>query len=186
MQMYQKKIGDYYLQKEIGRGAFATVYRAMRESDKQLFAIKQINKNQIGLDKQIDKEIEILKCLQHPNIVSLKDIKQTQNNWYLVFEYCENGELDHYIQQYFKSPHTKPHLPEAIAQKIIYQIAEAFKLIREKKIVHRDLKLQNILVTKDFDIKVADFGLARIFEADEAMQSFCGTYVTMAPEIHKK
>ena len=70
-----------------------------------------------------------------------------------------------------------------MAQKIIYQIAEAFKLMREKKIVHRDLKLANILVSHDFKIKLADFGFARIIEEDQLMHSYLGTLVTMAPEI---
>ncbi len=72
-----------------------------------------------------------------------------------------------------------------MAYEIIYQIAEAFKFMREKKIVHRDLNLANILVSHDFKIKLADFGFVRIIEEDQLMDFFLGNLVTMAPEIKK-
>ena len=114
--------------------------------------------------------------------MSLKDTKQTQNNWYLIFEYCEHGDLDKFIQKFCKKD-KKFYLPEDTAQKIVYQIADAFKLLNEKQIVHRDFKLANILVGKDYNIKLADFGLAKLIENDPIMSTFVGTPVTMAPEI---
>ena len=103
----------------------------------------------------------------------------------MVFEYCENGDLESYITKYFKNDKIC-FIPEEITQKIICQIAEAFKVMREKMIVHRDLKLANILVSYDYTIKLADFGFARIIEEDEFMNSYLGTPVTMAPEIQKR
>lgn len=160
------------------------MFKASRDSDGELFAMKMISKQQMGQDKNsmIEKEIEILKCLKHTNIVNLVDIKQTQNNWYLIFEYCELGDLDKYIQKFFKK-NAKCLVPEPTAQKIVFSIAEAFKLLNEKKIVHRDLKLANILVNKDYHIKLADFGLAKLIDDNPIMCTYVGTPVTMAPEI---
>ena len=76
-----------------------------------------------------------------------------------------------------------PRIPEETAQRIIYCIADAVSLIHSKGIVHRDIKLANILLKKDFKIKLADFGFAKAFNEDVLMETYCGTPITMAPEI---
>lgn len=186
---HQKKIGNYYLLKPIGIGSFAKVYKGLDERTNEVVAIKMINKLQFPLEKSdlIDKEISILKSLNHPNIIRITDIKKTSNNIYLVFEFCQMGDLENYIKKCFFNPITKKAtVPESVAQKIIMQLSEAFKLMHEKNIVHRDLKLANILVTKDFIIKLADFGFAKYVENNLLLQSYCGTPITMAPEILKR
>lgn len=189
MNSHQKKIGSYYLLKPIGIGSFAKVYKGLDERTNEIVAIKMINKLQFPLEKNdlIDKEISILKSLSHPNIIRIQDIKRTQNNIYLIFEFCHLGDLESYIKKCYFNPETKKAtVPENVAQKIIMQLSEAFKLMYEKNIVHRDLKLANILVTKDFIIKLADFGFAKYVENNLLLQSYCGTPITMAPEILKR
>jgi len=186
---HQKKIGNYYLLKPIGVGSFAKVYKGLDEKTNDIVAIKMINKLQFPSEKNdlIDKEIMILKSLNHPNIIRIIDIKKTQNNIYLIFEYCQMGDLESYIKKCYYNPATKKaRVPENVAQKIIIQLSEAFKLMSEKNIVHRDLKLANILVSKDFIIKLADFGFAKFVENNLLLQSYCGTPITMAPEILKR
>ena len=189
MQSHQKKIGNYYLLKPIGVGSFAKVYKGLEEKTSEIVAIKMINKQQFPSEKSdlIEKEVQILKSLSHPNIISILDIKKTQNNIYLIFEYCQMGDLESYIKKcYWDSSKNRAIVPEIVVQRIIGQLSEAFKVMNEKNIVHRDLKLANILVSKDFVIKLADFGFAKFVENNLLLQSYCGTPITMAPEILKR
>lgn len=124
----------------------------------------------------ITKEVSIIKGIEHPNIVHLFETFETTNNYYLVFELCEQGDLEKYLMEY-----CGPRIPEETAQRIIFCIADAVSLIHSKGIAHRDIKLANILLKKDFKIKLADFGFAKSFNEDVLMETYCGTPITMAP-----
>ncbi|CAD8107158.1 unnamed protein product [Paramecium primaurelia] len=178
---YLKKVGPYSLIREIGQGSFARVFRGKLDGRQEDVAIKMISKQNVRNESMsmIEKEIEILRQLDHPNIIKLIDFKRTQNHYYLVFEYCENGDLDAYIRKY--SPNGK--LPEEEVRRIVQQLAQALQQMYKLRIVHRDLKLANILVSKNFQIKLADFGFAKYMEEDQYLTSYCGTPLTMAPEI---
>lgn len=104
----------------------------------------------------IEKEIDILKKIEHPNIVKLLDTKRTKNNYYLVFEFCTKGDLENYVHRYYKSG-----MPERTTQRLMYEMADAVKLLHSQNIVHRDIKLANILLTRDFVAKLSDFGFAK-------------------------
>ena len=178
------------LQKLIGTGSFAKVFKGIDTRSTEPVAIKMISKDNLDAQKlaAIEKEISILRLLQHPNIVQIKDIKKTQKNIYLIMEYCHLGDLDSYIEKYYYDRTLKLyHVPEGVVRKILEQLFNGIRKMRENNIVHRDLKLANILVSKDFTVKIADFGFAR-FQADQQtlLQSYCGTPITMAPEILRK
>jgi serine/threonine-protein kinase ULK/ATG1 len=96
----------------------------------------------------------------------------------LVFEHCQNIDLDKHIKKYYNGV-----MPEDTVRKVFIQIKKAFQVLRINKIVHRDLKLANILVTEDFCIKIADFGFAGLLEDDMLFSSCVGTPLTMAPEV---
>ncbi|EGR34492.1 protein kinase domain protein [Ichthyophthirius multifiliis] len=184
-QIHYKQIGQYQLIKEIGNGQFARVYytRSVDPENTQEYAIKtfQINRLKPENQDQIDKEINILLKLNHPNIIKFYEYKKTQNNVYLIFEYCELGDLENYMKKYHDG-----RFPISFAQKVMNQISKAFKEVRRLKIVHRDLKLANILINKDLIVKLSDFGFAKHFEENILLQSYCGTPITMAPEILKR
>ncbi|KAL4485745.1 hypothetical protein ABPG72_011007 [Tetrahymena utriculariae] len=184
-QTVYKKIGPYSLIKEIGQGSFARVYRGRTETNgvQEDFAIKMISKGYLREDNQelIDKEISILLKLRHKNIIRLVDFKKTNNNWYLIFEFCELGDLEQYMKERFNGK-----FPLSIALTFIQQLKSAFQEIRRHKFVHRDLKLANILLTKDLTVKLGDFGFAKHFDDNSLLQSYCGTPITMAPEILKR
>ncbi|KAL4446388.1 hypothetical protein ABPG74_001129 [Tetrahymena malaccensis] len=184
-QTVYKKIGPYSLIKEIGQGSFARVYRGRTETNgvQEDFAIKMISKGYLREDNQelIDKEISILLKLRHKNIIRLVDFKKTNNNWYLIFEFCELGDLEQYMKEKFNGK-----FPLSIALTFIQQLKSAFQEIRRLKFVHRDLKLANILLTKDLTVKLGDFGFAKHFDDNSLLQSYCGTPITMAPEILKR
>lgn len=117
----------------------------------------------------------MLRKCKHENVVSLVDAKKSHNNLYIFMEYCEDGTLDEHIKN-------SPNLTEDEALALFFQIARGMQVLSVNKVIHRDLKPQNILM-KNGVVKIADFGLARRFMVNDCMQTFVGTPSHMAPEI---
>lgn len=139
-----RKVGPYILSHVIGRGAYAVVYEARKEGQKKRYAVKQISLVSVS-KKQLERihlEINVLTHIKHQNIVCLIDFKQTTRNLYLVFEYCKHTDLEVYAKKYCGGK-----MSEEKTRKIAIQIKKAFEVLRLNKVVHRDLKLANILVT---------------------------------------
>jgi len=175
-----EKIGEYKLLKLVGKGAFGNIFEAKNKSGK-LVAIKELQATTDSKEaKRIQNEILVLKTAKHKNIVELYDVftAPSTGSFYLVMEYCTAGDL----RKYQKS---KGNLNEFEVQEIIFQIADGLKELYSKKIMHRDLKLENILRTTnekgDTIIKIADFGLSRFVSS--YAKTICGTLFYMAPEI---
>ena len=175
-----KKVGDYIFLESIGRGAFAEVYKGMHQHTRDKVAIKMVSRSKMTEQiQQVEKEIRILKRLDHPNIVRMLSWQKTQNHYYLVFEFCKHGDFEHFIQKYYGG-----RVPEYDAQKYIQQIIEGIKVMKSQNIVHRDLKLANILVNKNFELKIADFGLAQHLEENNLLlKTMAGTPLNMDPCI---
>ena len=157
--------GKYVLIKEIGKGSFGTVYLAKYKNN-QLCAIKIISKN---LDKAkldyLNTEIEIMKLVKHINIIRLYEIFNDNSNFYLVMEYCNGMDLKKYLTKNYKDC----KLPEILCRNILKQLAEGMKYYNSKKIIHRDLKLENIMICFDKNqnfpqIKIIDFGISKLKE----------------------
>ncbi|KAL4486491.1 hypothetical protein ABPG72_018445 [Tetrahymena utriculariae] len=175
-----KKVGDYIFIKQIGSGAYSTVHQGSNNQIHQKVAIKMIPNSKLNdtVYQRVISEIKILTSLNHPNIVKIIDFKKTSQNYYLIFEFCSNGDLENYIKKHYEGK-----LNESLCQQVIFQVREAFKKLTHHKIVHRDLKLANILVDEKFTIKIADFGFAKHNQDDDLLKSTLGTPITMAPEI---
>lgn len=145
-----KKIKEYLLLNEIGRGSFGKVYEALSEKTNKLYAIKALaseNFNNARVMDQLKKELKILFSLNHQNIIKIIGVEKTINNVYLILEYCNGGTLLDYIT-YYRKTYNKS-LPEEIIQKIMKQIIEGLKYMHSNSIIHRDLKLENILINFD-------------------------------------
>ena len=175
-----KKVGPYELRNVIGRGTFGTVYYGKHTASGNEIAIKVIPKESLKPELQIrlEQEIQCQRSVSSDNIVKLLDVQKTENNFYLILEYCKGGDLSTYIKKNGK-------VSEQVAQIWLRQIAEAFRVLSEKNIIHRDLKLQNILMTETSTsavLKLADFGLSRFLE-DDLAKTWVGTPLYMAPEI---
>ena len=175
-----KVVETYYkIQKIIGKGAFGVVYKAFELCSGRIVAIKQIPidaKNK----KHVIKEIELLKNLEHPNIVKYYNFLREENHIYIIMEYLEGSTLRQYIKQ------NSENITEDIARQIIKQLLTALSYLHYScDICHRDIKPENIMFTeknKITDIKLLDFGLSTdSFESKLKMQN-CGTLTYMAPE----
>ncbi|KAL4455499.1 hypothetical protein ABPG74_012651 [Tetrahymena malaccensis] len=163
---------------EIGRGAFAVVYPGRDNHTNKKIAIKKIDaiKHQEYIDK-IDQECSLHQSLQkNCHVLEFIDNFNEQNSIYIITELCEFGDLEGFLGRF-----PNKTLPEDVAKLFTYQILVGFISIHELDIIHRDMKLQNILINKNFECKIADFGLAK--SCQELGHTYAGTPMTMAPEV---
>ena len=193
-------IDNFVLEKCLGRGAFGEVYlTSLKGDESKKFATKKLEREQIENSeayKYLKNEIQILHKLNHPNIVKFDTIKKTKKHFYIVMEYCNGGDLSKALEKYQKI-HGTPFTQE-IVQHFMRQIISAFKYIHENKIIHRDIKLENILINfdsekdkEDFNLmkanaKIIDFGFACFINKSGLLYSTLGSPINMDPIILKK
>ena len=173
-------IKDYIVdRKRIGKGSFSTIYKCRHNITNKIYALKEItiDKNKNKKKLSIKKEFEIMRKLNHTNIVKIHDvIIDTQlNNIYFIMDYYENGDLSHFLN--------KQPLKEKFTRKYMKQLSNGLKYLLDNNILHRDLKPQNILLSKNYDIKITDFGFATYYTKDTIINTLCGSPMYMAPEI---
>ena len=176
----------YEILSKLGSGSFGNVYLARNKFTDEKVALKQIKKSTANLlsDGEIKDEIEILKKLDHPDIVRIIESFNTRNSYILITEYCEEGELFDQV---------KNQLSETQIAVIFRQLLSGLAYLHSNNIVHRDLKLENILIHEIekskttgedlFNIKIIDFGTARIFDKNKKPQSIVGSSYYIAPEV---
>ncbi|EGC30333.1 myosin light chain kinase, partial [Dictyostelium purpureum] len=171
----------FEFKEELGRGAFSVVYLGVNRQTKQKYAIKVINKSELGSDyeKNLKMEVDILKKVNHPNIIALKELFDTPQKLYLVMELVTGGELFDKIVE-------KGSYSELDAANLIRKIVSAVKYLHSSNIVHRDLKPENLLLKSkenDLEVAIADFGLSKIIGQSVVMATACGTPSYVAPEV---
>ena len=177
----EKKIGDYLIKDTIGKGTFSTVKLGEHIYTKQKVAIKILNKEKIKNQedsKRIEREIKFLSMMNHPNIIKTYEISETCENYYIIMEFCDGGELFEYIVK-------KEKLEENEASMFFYQLINALEYIHSLGIAHRDLKPENLLLLKNKQIKIIDFGLSNYFNGDKNLETPCGSPSYASPEIIK-
>ena len=192
-------VGDLNLLKCLGKGSFGEVYLTTKQGSNIQYATKKIDKSAMKTDKSrqyLENEINILKEMDHPNIIKLIDVKNTTKYYYLVMEYCNGGDLSKCLA-YYKNKNQKP-FSEEVVQYLMRQIVSAICYMHKKNIMHRDIKLENILVNFDNEkdahernmmkakIKIIDFGFSRHLKKYELAYSILGNPINMDPGILKK
>ncbi|XP_061077565.1 death-associated protein kinase 3-like isoform X1 [Conger conger] len=183
----QQEVEDFYeIGEELGSGQFAIVKRCREKSTGLEYAAKFIKKRQSRASRrgvrreEIEREVSVLQQIQHPNIVTLRDVYENRTDVVLVLELVSGGELFDFLAQ-------KESLSEEEATQFIKQILEGVHYLHSKKIAHFDLKPENImLLDKSFPlprIKLIDFGLAHKIEEGAEFKNIFGTPEFVAPEI---
>lgn len=172
---------EYTVGKEIGQGAYATVRIAIQKATNIRVAIKIYEKDKImdpQRKKSVKREIKLLKMMSHPFIIKLYETLETNHHINIIMEYVGGPSL----YSYLKSQPSKK-LPENEARRIFKQITEALQYCHKKCITHRDIKLENLLMDENKNIKLIDFGFSTYMPNDQKVKMFCGTPSYMAPEI---
>ncbi|XP_017042337.1 serine/threonine-protein kinase PLK4 [Drosophila ficusphila] len=178
---FGESIEDYEVQHLLGKGGFASVYKARCLHTHQDVAIKMIDKKLIqgtGLASRVRQEVEIHSRLKHPSVLQLYTFFQDANYVYLVLELAHNGELHRYMN------HLARPFTEAEAASILRQVVAGLLYLHSHNIMHRDISLSNLLLSKEMHVKIADFGLAtQLKRPDERHMTMCGTPNYISPEV---
>ncbi|KIM89906.1 hypothetical protein PILCRDRAFT_60576, partial [Piloderma croceum F 1598] len=175
------KFGPYLLLQTLGEGEFGKVKLGLHSQWGEEVAVKLIRRGNIDTTvrmSKVEREIEVLRTLKHPNIVRLYDVIETDKYIGIILEYASGGELfDHILAHRY--------LKEKDAAKLFSQLISGVWYIHQKKIVHRDLKLENLLLDRHRNVIITDFGFANRFEhrSDDLMQTSCGSPCYAAPEL---
>ena len=169
------RVGKYILKKKIGEGAFAEVRLAVHEETGEEYAVKVFDRTSFPPDRferDVRREIRIMQCLNHPNIVAVYAVLVTDRNLYLVMELVRGGELyDHIVTQH--------RIDENTSRRYFQQIVDALVYCHKQGVYHRDLKPENLLVDEHGRIKITDFGMSFMRENGDGPQQLlrtqCGT-----------
>ena len=169
----------YQKLEKIGEGTYGVVYKARDRTTGEIVALKKIRleAEDEGVPSTAIREISLLKALRHPNVVALKDIEHDESKLNLIFEY-----LDHDLKKYMNA-YGAP-LPQPTVKSYLYQIISALAYCHTHRVLHRDLKPQNLLIDRQGSVRLADFGLARAFGLP--IKTYTHEVVTLwyrAPEI---
>ncbi|EHK23941.1 uncharacterized protein TRIVIDRAFT_58043 [Trichoderma virens Gv29-8] len=201
---YKTHIGPWQLGKTLGKGSSARVRLCRHSITKQLAAVKIVNRRmaylvqdsslaalskwdsslpevngEMRVPVSIEREVAILKLIEHPNIMKLYDIWENRSEIYLILEYIDQGDLFTFIN-------TKGRLSEEVAVYFFRQMISAIAYCHSFNVCHRDLKPENILITADLQIKIADFGMAALHQtATHRLATACGSPHYAAPELLK-
>ncbi|KAJ6145430.1 hypothetical protein N7470_009325 [Penicillium chermesinum] len=182
--------GQWALGKTIGAGSMGKVKLAKNMETGEQVAVKIVprvstEEHRNGRDSEradrskeirTAREAAIVSLVSHPYICGMRDVVRTTYHWYMLFEYVNGGQMLDYIISHGK-------LKEKQARKFARQIASALDYCHRNSIVHRDLKIENILISKTGDIKIIDFGLSNLFSPRSLLKTFCGSLYFAAPEL---
>ena len=172
-------IGDYIVKHTIGKGTFSRVKLGVNKYSGEKVAIKILDKTKIVEKEDLERiirEMEMLAELDNDHVIKVYQIYEDDNNYLIIMEYCEGGELFNYIVE-------KQKLSENETAFFYYQIIEGIEYIHSKGIAHRDLKPENLLLDKDKKIKIIDFGLSNYFDGVQKLETPCGSPCYASPEM---
>ncbi|KAK8827705.1 hypothetical protein WA577_007252 [Blastocystis sp. JDR] len=181
-----RRIGKYVIQKTLGEGSLGKVKLSENMETHEQVAIKVFDKEKVkkqNMAEQIKLEISIMNKLKHPNLVNLIEVLGCKSKIFMVLEYVPNGELFDYILK-------KGRLQEDEARKFFRQLITGISYMHNHNICHRDIKPENLLLDKDMNIKISDFGLSAFigedaYDSSSLQHTTCGSPNYVAPEVLK-
>ena len=182
----ENDLSNYEIGRTLGKGAYAIVKVCTNKITKEKYAVKIYEKSKLNdgsKKKCVSREIEILKRINHNNIAKLYDVITTDKQILILQELVIGISLREYYNNEIRNQKGISEHKSNIFKKIFKQIFDAMNYIHKKNIAHRDIKLENILMTKNYEIKIIDFGFGMYNPENKLQNFFCGTPNYMAPEI---
>ena len=179
---YGLPLDNYKVEKILGQGSYGTVFKCRHKLTNAVRAMKKLPKQGKEKEQEIINEIDVLKLLDHPNIIKIFEFYNTKDGYYLITEICKGGEL-------FEKITSKDwQFDEIYCAYIMYQIFSSIFYCHTMNIIHRDLKPENILIENEdhkgyLNIKIIDFGTAKLFEKDKSEKKVIGSAYYIAPEV---
>ncbi|KJE96855.1 CAMK/CAMKL/BRSK protein kinase [Capsaspora owczarzaki ATCC 30864] len=179
-QQQQNRVGPYVLGRTLGVGSTGRVKLGTHIASGKTVAVKIINKASLAstpdLLRKIEREIAIMKLIDHPNVMSLYDVYENSHHLFLILEHVEGGELFDYLVK-------RGRLPIEEGIKFFRQIISAMDFCHKHCVCHRDLKPENLLLDADRNIKIADFGMASLQVGEKMLETSCGSPHYASPEV---
>ena len=178
-------LDNYDVIRQLGKGGYAKVYEVQNKKTKEIRACKHLSKLSIKNIEKFEREIDILRKADHPNIIKLYEIFESRHSFYLIMEECRGGEVFDRIIEHIQS---KEMYSEKDAANILRQVLSAVEYCHNNGIAHRDLKPENLLYLNQGPeeknpIKVIDFGLSQVISPDKKLKTKVGTAYYVSPEI---
>ncbi|THC88460.1 hypothetical protein EYZ11_012093 [Aspergillus tanneri] len=169
-------MGKVKVGKNVETGEQVAVKIVPRQSTEEHRSSREAERADRSKEIRTAREAAIVSLVNHPYICGMRDVVRTNYHWYMLFELVNGGQMLDYIISHGK-------LKEKQARKFARQIASALDYCHRNSIVHRDLKIENILISKTGDIKIIDFGLSNLFSPRSLLKTFCGSLYFAAPEL---
>lgn len=174
------EVGPYWLGKTLGEGSTCKVKLGLHRKTEDVVAIKILSKKKLSskprMRLKVDREMAVMRLIDHPNVLKLKDVYETPRHLFLVTEYAENGEVFDYLVK-------RGQLSEWEARRLFLQLVHGLLYCKRHLICHRDLKPENLLLDKYNNLKIADFGMASLNREDAMLKTSCGSPHYASPEI---
>jgi NIMA (never in mitosis gene a)-related kinase len=174
--MEGSSLSDFMLEQELGRGGYGVVFKAVGVRDGKTYCTKKVSVTHMSAKQQRDalQEVSILSKLDHPNVIKyyanfMQDC--------ILMEYAEGGDLHKLIRSYRDR---RKHIPEEEVWRLARELSQALCCLHSRNIIHRDVKCLNVLLGKNFQVKLGDLGASRIIEA-KMQDSRVGTPLYIAP-----
>uniref|UniRef100_A0A3B4FPW8 Serine/threonine-protein kinase BRSK2-like n=1 Tax=Pundamilia nyererei TaxID=303518 RepID=A0A3B4FPW8_9CICH len=177
---YANYVGPYRLEKTLGKGQTGLVKLGVHCVTNQKVAIKIVNREKLSESvlMKVEREIAILKLIEHPHVLKLHDVYENKKYLYLVLEHVSGGELFDYLVK-------KGRLTPKEARKFFRQIISALDFCHSHSICHRDLKPENLLLDEKNNIRIADFGMASLQVGDSLLETSCGSSLCVSACVHQ-
>ena len=175
-------IKEYIIKERLGTGAFGIVYKVVKKNTNKIYVIKQIPLLGLSSKQKDDVKLEakILSSVRSVYIVRYYESFEENNYLNIVMEYCDGGDLCEFIN---KNKSTRVLLREELVWNLFLKICIGLATLHKYKILHRDLKTLNIFLTKDLDVKIGDFGVAKILTQSGFAKTIIGTPYYLSPEL---
>lgn len=170
----------YKVGRLLGRGGFGKVNLGLHKLTRRLVAIKSINKRFLVDERskrKIENETRLLKMMRHESVIKLYETFETDKHFLFIMEICVGGDLLSYTRK-------RKCLPEKVAKHMFYQIVIGLGYIHSRNVIHRDIKLENLLIDNMGHVKIADFGVGTYWpDKTKVCKDNCGTLAYLAPEV---